>query len=402
MSPAEFAAKVKAKYPDYANIPDDELVAKVTAKYPEYKAQITLAEQPAKAPSMLDRAMQAKNLMFPLSNPEVIKAIAPAAGAIGGGIAGIPGGPPGIIGGSALGGAGGEAIRQLMQHSTEDPDAPTSSLGAAGAIGKEAVIDGALSGAGLGAGLKGGSLLAKVARGVASPAGTGAITAGYDIAQGGDPRWALAKGAAVAGGLRGMPSLAAKIAGAGEGVATKALSLEEKIRQGLMRPSAVAQEAPLVAELLPAEVAPMAEKVIPFPKLSDKVTVPGKKVAEAVETAATKLSQKVKALPLPRSYAGKAEALSKLNWPADVIKGLEADEIKAIIRAGETYPPGKGFLAAGVGEKANGRTAFGYSSRSPNERFARNNTPDARVATDSDDMMNLLQQSIDAAMKRKK
>jgi hypothetical protein len=39
-TPQEFAAKVKAKYPVYANIPDDQLVSKFIAKYPVYKANI--------------------------------------------------------------------------------------------------------------------------------------------------------------------------------------------------------------------------------------------------------------------------------------------------------------------------------------------------------------------------
>ena len=48
-TPQEFAAKVKAKYPVYANIPDDQLVQKVTAKYPQYKSQIKQAAPTASA-----------------------------------------------------------------------------------------------------------------------------------------------------------------------------------------------------------------------------------------------------------------------------------------------------------------------------------------------------------------
>lgn len=36
----QFAAKLKAKYPQYASIPDAQLVEKVVAKYPQYKSQI--------------------------------------------------------------------------------------------------------------------------------------------------------------------------------------------------------------------------------------------------------------------------------------------------------------------------------------------------------------------------
>ncbi len=39
---SDFAAKIKAKYPDYKNVPDDELVQKIIVKYPEYKDQVDL------------------------------------------------------------------------------------------------------------------------------------------------------------------------------------------------------------------------------------------------------------------------------------------------------------------------------------------------------------------------
>jgi hypothetical protein len=40
VTPQEFAAKIKTKYPAYASVPDDQLVEKITAKYPQYKSQI--------------------------------------------------------------------------------------------------------------------------------------------------------------------------------------------------------------------------------------------------------------------------------------------------------------------------------------------------------------------------
>lgn len=43
MTRAELAALLKAKYPAYASIPDDELVTKIVTKYPAYQAQITEA-----------------------------------------------------------------------------------------------------------------------------------------------------------------------------------------------------------------------------------------------------------------------------------------------------------------------------------------------------------------------
>jgi hypothetical protein len=41
MSSSEFAAKIKAKYPDYASIPDTELIAKMITKYPEYRDKVS-------------------------------------------------------------------------------------------------------------------------------------------------------------------------------------------------------------------------------------------------------------------------------------------------------------------------------------------------------------------------
>ena len=41
----EFAAKIKAKYPDYNSIDDSTLVQKILDKYPTYKDQVDLTPQ---------------------------------------------------------------------------------------------------------------------------------------------------------------------------------------------------------------------------------------------------------------------------------------------------------------------------------------------------------------------
>src|ERR1700757_3746737 len=46
----KFAAQIKAKYPQYASIPDAQLVEKVTAKYPQYKSVIGGAAPSAPKP----------------------------------------------------------------------------------------------------------------------------------------------------------------------------------------------------------------------------------------------------------------------------------------------------------------------------------------------------------------
>lgn len=64
MTPQEFAAKVRTKYPQgvaadgraYADIPDDELTKKIVEKYPVYASQIK--QPPAEQPSMLQAAKE--------------------------------------------------------------------------------------------------------------------------------------------------------------------------------------------------------------------------------------------------------------------------------------------------------------------------------------------------------
>jgi hypothetical protein len=48
LSPSQFAALIKAKYPQYRDIPDDELSRKVLAKYPQYRSWVVLT--PSKPP----------------------------------------------------------------------------------------------------------------------------------------------------------------------------------------------------------------------------------------------------------------------------------------------------------------------------------------------------------------
>ena len=52
-SPQEFAASIKAKYPQYAEIPDDELVTRILDKHPVYRDRIS---QPAQAAGGIDPA----------------------------------------------------------------------------------------------------------------------------------------------------------------------------------------------------------------------------------------------------------------------------------------------------------------------------------------------------------
>ena len=50
MTQAEFAQKIKAKYPQYNSLPDQELTSKMIEKYPMYKNQVSLDQQEVETP----------------------------------------------------------------------------------------------------------------------------------------------------------------------------------------------------------------------------------------------------------------------------------------------------------------------------------------------------------------
>ncbi len=60
-SVAQFAARIKAKYPDYKDLDDRELVTRIVTKHPEYKDSVDLSEAPAApAPGAKPEFMQPK------------------------------------------------------------------------------------------------------------------------------------------------------------------------------------------------------------------------------------------------------------------------------------------------------------------------------------------------------
>lgn len=137
----EFAQSIKAKYPDYASVPDAELAAKMLAKYPEYQSRIKPSapmKDAGKAPSWTDRAVGALPALGATAGGVI--------GGIGGTVAGMGiGGIPGAAGGAGLGGAAGEAAKQLINRA-RGAEAPNTSAEAARMIGKEGAIDAASTG----------------------------------------------------------------------------------------------------------------------------------------------------------------------------------------------------------------------------------------------------------------
>jgi hypothetical protein len=111
----QFAARIKAKYPQYRNVPDDRLVHAIIAKYPEYQSRVEIPYRPisdarisAPPPVGSLRWFKEKgwNLVDVLTNqlPNI-------GGGVGGALGLASGGPVGAVGGAGIGGITGEAAR---------------------------------------------------------------------------------------------------------------------------------------------------------------------------------------------------------------------------------------------------------------------------------------------------
>lgn len=153
LSRAEFAQKVKAQYPVYASVPDDQLVDRMLEKYPVYRDRIrqdtappatTMAARPSDGPKPTNAA-EARQALADVeqyerdrtrAGREMLPSLAGFAGAM---VGGVPG--------AALGGAAGEAVRQLDRRVAGE-SAPTTSVDAAKRIAAEGVVQGAVEGAG--------------------------------------------------------------------------------------------------------------------------------------------------------------------------------------------------------------------------------------------------------------
>src|SRR6478609_2008179 len=96
LTATEFAQRIKAQYPDYAEVPDDVLAAKMLDKYPEYRDRVITPDFSVKnepyGRSMEDA--QAANLR------DLQRYLPAVGGTVGGLVGGIPG--------AAIGGAAGQ------------------------------------------------------------------------------------------------------------------------------------------------------------------------------------------------------------------------------------------------------------------------------------------------------
>lgn len=118
ISPEEFASKIKAKYPAYANVSNAELTHRFIAKYPVYKERVDWG---AAAPAGMTGATVSTGRVGPESaagkfmsaaQPKLAAAAPAVGGTIGAVAGGLVAGPPGAVVGAAYGGGVGEAARE--------------------------------------------------------------------------------------------------------------------------------------------------------------------------------------------------------------------------------------------------------------------------------------------------
>lgn len=134
MTPDEFGAKIKAKYPDYAGMDNTELSRRIIEKHPEYASQVDMRDAVAQSPIPEQQPRQSADIGEALLTnlpthgvgQDIIRGLPAAtggmAGAAAGAALGMPLGPLGMalggIGGAFLGGSSGEAARQGVAQGT--------------------------------------------------------------------------------------------------------------------------------------------------------------------------------------------------------------------------------------------------------------------------------------------
>ena len=111
----DFAAKIKAKYPDYAKVPDLELTRRIVAKYPQYQEMLDAPVPPSPLPAQEARVPLATRAVEGVRDFVTQEGPMMAGAAIGGTI-GAPAGPVGVGIGASTGAVAGESIKQLMDE----------------------------------------------------------------------------------------------------------------------------------------------------------------------------------------------------------------------------------------------------------------------------------------------
>lgn len=116
MSPEDFGDRIKAKYPQYKDVPNATLASKIALKYPQYAKQIDWSAAPPK-----------QNVQYTPPNPhptfnKIAQGTVNSAPAIGGAAGGILGMISPVPGGSVMGAAaGGMYGRDIQQRASGGP-----------------------------------------------------------------------------------------------------------------------------------------------------------------------------------------------------------------------------------------------------------------------------------------
>jgi hypothetical protein len=126
----QFAEKIKAKYPTYAQVPNQMLAKKVLDKYPDYWNKVDAGDfqkkgmwQPASTGTKVDgapvrTAPTAAGKFMDKAAPKVLGAapavLGTAGGIVGGALAAPVGAAPGAVIGAAVGGGLGEALKEKV------------------------------------------------------------------------------------------------------------------------------------------------------------------------------------------------------------------------------------------------------------------------------------------------
>lgn len=120
MTPDKFGEKIKAKYPDYASIDNAELSRRIVAKHPEYASQVEFNDAPNDQMRKSSGSGEALLTNLPTRGfgQDLARGGPATVGALIGGVAGSALGPLGTVGGAALGGMAGEAVRQGVSNLT--------------------------------------------------------------------------------------------------------------------------------------------------------------------------------------------------------------------------------------------------------------------------------------------
>lgn len=363
MNAAEFAALIKAKYPGYANVPDDELVSKILDKYPQYRSRV---EMPAPTltggsykPTVMDRVKEVAGIedALPGAVASVYKDYAVgAAKGLGSAAVGL---------GEGINKGTGALYRfitgELPPTYGATETGPVDAFGAAqeALAAKNGVQSGgkfigeAAPWLALGAATAGTGPAAAAARLAISPVGLGVGTAGFRMAQGRDPIHAAEEGALIATAgaahrIPGVSKLPALIVKAFGPYFEKMAPAEAEAAAKAIAEKATQEATPAVAKAAEAipEAVVAAPKPVPVPggtfyppgtsSGAFEGLSPGAPPQEAID-----LVRKSMQVGAPNQATSRAVGMARETISPEIIQraaAAEGDAVSGAMKVGRTIP----------------------------------------------------------------